>query len=304
MSGVDATFTDPVAAAIRELRALRDRADYVICLAHLGDDLDFAAAVDVDSMPCGHETVRRVRRVDGTLLVQTGGNGTEIVGVVIDGDEPTVTFHATTDAPPDQNVAAATYRCRRNAVGLNEVVATVADPVERTADVRFGGECRLGNFVTDVYREETGADAGLVHSASLREGPPLADAVTVADAIGVVPFETPLVELELTGGDLRAALEWVGEPFGDEDGVNLHLSGARVRLDGGHVADLRIDDGAFDAEKTYRVVLMNYLPQTEYFPTLSAENVTIEHGPQYEAVVAHTRDGSLRVNCDGRIRRG
>ncbi|WP_227353104.1 bifunctional metallophosphatase/5'-nucleotidase [Haladaptatus salinisoli] len=304
MCGVNVTFTDPVSATNREAAALRERgAKYVVCLAHLGDDPNFAAAVDVDAVLCGHETTRRTRRVEGTLLVQTGGNGTEIAEVVFDGGEPTVTFHATAEAPIDRSVAA-TYRRRRNAAGLDDVVATVADPVERTADVRFGGECRLGNFVADAYHEETGADVGLVHSASLREGLPLADEGTVADVLGVVPFETPLVELELTGGDLRAALEWSGEPFGDEGGVNLHLSGARVRLDGGRIAELRIGGGAFDAGKTYRAALMNYLPRTEYFPTLSAENVVAERGPQYEAVVAHARDGGLRVNCDGRIRRG
>ncbi|WP_433628692.1 5'-nucleotidase C-terminal domain-containing protein [Halomicrococcus sp. NG-SE-24] len=302
MSGADLQFTDPAAAVNREAARLRERgADRVVALAHLGDDPAFAAAVDADAVLCGHETERRIRRIDGTLLVQTADG--ELAEVTL-GDDTDVTVHDVTDAPLDEDVTA-TYRRRRAAAGVDAVVARVDDPIERAPDVRYGGECRLGNFVTDAYRAGADADVGFVHSASLREGPLLADDVTVGDVVGVAPFPTALVELELSGSDLRAAVEWTGEPFGRDDGVGLHVSGACVRRDeDGDLRAVRVGGDPLDAGATYSVALMNYLPSVEQFPTLTADDVVAEYGPQYEHLVAHARAGGLAaVECEGRIRR-
>ena len=157
---------DPVEAARAAAADLRERADYVVGLSHCGQhDPEVAAAADADLVIGGHRHERYADTHDGTLLVRTGGTG--VVEATTDGE---YTFYDTPDATPDPALFD-TYTRVREALGLDEIVAHVDEPIERDGEMLIGGESRLGNFVADAYRATTGVDVGVMHAGSLRTGP-------------------------------------------------------------------------------------------------------------------------------------
>ena len=332
----DLTFGDPVAAASDALADLD--VDYRVVLAHCGaEDPRVAREVDADVVLGGHLHSRRADRFDGTLLVRTSAGGTELAEVAL-GAESTVEFHevdpgsfdaAAERTDPTAAAVADTYRERRRALGVDEVVARVEDPLPRTERERFGGESRVGNFAADAMRAATGAgtvaadggesddggetdssesgpaDLGLFPGGSVRTGDPLAGAVTIGDVVSVCPFGGPVVECELDGADLRAVLEEAAHPHdGDRGWVQFHVSGGRVVwTDANDLASVTIGGEPLDPTETYRVATPEYVVFIDAFAPLSRESAVAEHDEQWRALVSHAREGGLDVDCGGRIAR-
>ncbi len=295
------SFEDPVTATQRATEALDDRgAEFVVVLSHLGAGDDaLARATDVDAVLGGHVHSRRAERVAGTLLTRPGSGGRCVAEV--DLDAGTARLHDVDGASaPD---AAAQFRGRARDAGLDEVVAHV-DEMPRDDATTFGGECRVGNFVAGAFRRVAGADVGLVNSGGLRAGGPLADEVTRADLVSLIPFEEPLAVAHVSGARLREALgtaHGVGEP----DRWHVHLAGARVVYDteAGAVRELCVDGDPVDAETTYAVALPDFLLRTEReFPGLSARDRDRDLRPGYEALVVDARRRGIDPAVDGRVR--
>jgi 2',3'-cyclic-nucleotide 2'-phosphodiesterase (5'-nucleotidase family) len=299
-------FTDPLPAAREAVDALRaEGVDYVVALSHLGtDDDDLARALDVDVVLGGHVHDERVDRVDGAVLTRPGVNGSVVMEVSL--DDGAVTRHEVADAPVDEDVARALCAHERNA-GLDTAVASVDDPVARDQDAAFGGESRLGNWVTDAYRWATGADVALQNAGGIREGPPLAGAVTAADVVGLVPFEEPIDVAALTGAELRAVLaEGAGDHVAFErDGWwHAHLSGASVTVDEDTrgVTDARVGGEPIDPDGTYTLASSAYLLYTDHeFPSLT-EAHRVERGDlQYDVLVDYAREHGIDPELEGRV---
>jgi 2',3'-cyclic-nucleotide 2'-phosphodiesterase (5'-nucleotidase family) len=309
------SFGDPVAAGRRAVDRLRAAGvDRVVALSHLGGGDDALAALDVDAILGGHVHSRRADRVDGTLIVRPGVNGRAVAEVDLE-PTPSVRFHETGDAaredpaPGDSDDSfAARLRERRAAGGLDEVLARVDEPIERSSGVVHGGECRVGNLVADAYRWATGAEVGLANAGGIRPGDPIGLAVTRGELIGLVPFDEPVVLARVPGGDLRDALgeaAGVGVDFGEPDWWHGHVSGARIVHDpDGGLRAARVGGEPIDPDREYAVATASYLlGSDDEFPSLG-ERHRVEAGPvQYEALTAYARDRGLDPAVEGRIRR-
>ncbi|MFB6220382.1 MAG: bifunctional UDP-sugar hydrolase/5'-nucleotidase [Halolamina sp.] len=313
------TFTDPIEAAqdaVADLRA--EGVDYVVALSHLGGgDDELARRVDVDAVLGGHVHTVRTDYIEGTLCTRPGVNGHQFIEVTLGAESPgrgagDGGIHASarvvdpSDAPVHDGLTDALQR-RLEAAGLNEVVATADDPFERTEETTFGGESRIGNFVADAYRAAGDADIGLQNGGGIREGPPLHGEVRIADLVSVLPFEEPVVVVELTGAELLDALaEADGEmlDFGEPDWWHAHLSGARVVWDDeeNRIVEATVDGDPIDPEGLYRVATAEYLLHSDHeFPTIGERHRAAELGIQHEVLADHARDGGLDVAVEGRV---
>ena len=212
---------------------------------------------------------------------------------------------ASSDEPPAAASVAETYRERRAALGVDEVVAHVDDPLVRTERERFGGESRVGNFAADAMRASADAQLGLFPGGSVRTGDPITGAVTVDDVVSVCPFAGPVVELELDGAALRTVLAEAAYPHpGDRGWVQFHVSGGRVVwTDESELARATVGGDPLDPDRTYRVAAPEYVVTIESFGPLHRDSVVAEHDEQWQALVAHARDGGLDAECEGRIAR-
>lgn len=300
-------FEDPIGAARGALDALRDRGvDHLIVLSHLGAaDEELAAELDVDVVLGGHVHSERVERIEGTLLTRPGVNGEVVLEVDLDGRRA-VTHHEVTDAPVHDGVADALRR-RMRAADLEEVVATVEDPIDRSEETVFRGESRVGNFVADAYRWTMGTDVGLQNSGGIRSGEPLRGEVTLADLISLVPFEESVAVAALSGAELLDTLRQADGSrvaFGEADWWHAHLSGARIvwDSDSGDLKRATVGGEPIDPAATYTVATTRYLFHSDHeFPAIDERHL-VEEGPiQYEALVDFARAEGIDPAVEGRI---
>jgi UDP-sugar diphosphatase len=307
----DLQFTDPYEAAERagdELTAAG--VDRIVALSHLGSgDDELARRVDVDVILGGHVHVERDEVVAGTRLLRPGANGHVIYEVMFGADGAVdVTRHETADAPIADDVVNA-LQGRIEAAGLDEVVAVVDRPLDRRGSTVYGGESRIGNFVADAYRWAMATDVGLQNSGGIREGPPLAGEVTVADLVSVIPFEEPVVRAELTGAELLSVFRESSAAvvdFGEPGWWHSHLSGATVVWDddANELRSAQVGGEPVDPDRTYTLATSAFLLHTDHeFPTLTERHRAGEGDIQFEVLAAYARECGIDPGIEGRIRR-
>ncbi len=305
----DLTVTDPVSAVANATGTLRDRGvDVIVVLAHLADDEQIALQCDVDVILGGHVHADRIQRLDDTVLTRPRAGGNTLYEIVLEDDgTASINRHTVDDAPVAERVVHA-LQARKRRAGLGTVVATVDRPIERTEATTHRGESRIGNFVADAYRWYTGADIALQNAGGIRGGEPLAGSVTVADLIGIVPFEESIVTTELTGAEIvDLCREASGQriDIGEPDWWHAHLSGAEVVWDrtDGSLVDVRVGGEPVDSTAQYTLATSAYLAVTEYeFPTLSESHVVSEGPVQYDVLVEYAQDVGIDPSVEGRIR--
>jgi len=308
-SARELSFADPIPAAETAIAELRTAgADHVVALSHLGrGDDELARRTNVDLILGGHVHSRRIDRVNGTVVARPGVNGRAIVEAELTDEVRAELLEPAAFDPEPVPTVLEGLRAYARGAGLDRVVGHAETPLCRTNETVYGGESRIGNFVTDAYRVAADADVGLQNSGGIRLGPPLAGEVTVADCISIVPFEEQLVTVELSGDDLRAvAAEMAGTTtgFGEDGWWHGHVSGARIVYDRGtdRLETLTVDGRPVAADRRYQVALPEYLLYTdEEFPTIGSRNRVAEHGIQHELLVEHARAGGLEVAVEGRI---
>lgn len=304
----DLTVTDPVAAVAESSQSLRDRdVDVIVVLAHLADDERIALQCDVDVILGGHVHAERIQRIDGTVLTRPRAGGQSLYEIIrTDDGTISVDRHTIDDAPVVDNVIT-DLRERKRRAGLESVVDTVDRPIERTEEATLRGESRIGNFVADAYRWYTDADVALQNAGGIRGGEPLAGSVTVADLMGIVPFEEPIVTAEITGAELcDLCREASGEriDIGEPDWWHAHVSGIELVWDrtDDSLVEARIRGTPVDPAATYTLATSAYLPVTDHeFPTLSERHVVSEGPIQYDVIVEYARQTGIDPTIDGRI---
>ncbi|WP_048075162.1 bifunctional UDP-sugar hydrolase/5'-nucleotidase [Haloquadratum walsbyi] len=306
----DLYFTNPYDAAENAVETLRAAdVDYVVALSHLGSgDGELAQQVDIDVILGGHLHRKRHEWIDGTLCLRPGANGKAIIEVTLDTGEITATRHETANAPLADDVVSA-LQGRIETAGLDEVVAHVSEPLERTDSAVFGGESRIGNFVADAYRWALDTDIGLQNSGGIRNGPALCGDITVADLIGVIPFNEHIVRAELTGETLRAVLRESAASvvdFGEPEWWHSHLSGVTVVWDDDAetLQTAYVDNELIDPEQSYTLATSAYVLHSDHeFPTLSNRHRVGEGDIQFEVLIEYVRERGIDAAMEGRVQR-
>lgn len=120
-------------------------------------------------------------------------------------------------------------------------------------------ETTLGNFVTDIMREYTGAEIALLNAGSLRasidEGP-----VTVEAVFKTMPYENEIVIVELTGEELMQVLSRaVSGAKVDEDGGFLHVSGLTLAIKDRKPENVRVGGAPVDSKRHYTVAITDFM---------------------------------------------
>ena len=185
---------------------------------------------------------------------------------------------------PDPEVAAivaeATAVAReRGSVPLGEITADLNRAVQSGGSENRGAESTLGNFVADVQlwaTQDAGAQVAFMNPGGLRADlkyaanpQTLGDAtgrVTYAEAAAVQSFANTLVTLDLTGDQIRQALEQQWQPAGASRPV-LHLGVSKnltytydpAAAAGSRITAIWLDGAPLDPAGVYRVVVNSFL---------------------------------------------
>jgi len=130
--------------------------------------------------------------------------------------------------------------------------ADVAIPKEATPT----GESLMANVIADAMLEATkkaGSVAAFVNSGGVR-GSMEPGKITYGEAISIEPFGNTLTVLDLSGAELKAAIEegiGTGGQLNPSHGTSYHIGGKQA-------SQIMVDGAPLDESKTYRVTLLNF----------------------------------------------
>ncbi len=317
-----------IETARREAQRLREAgADLIVAVTHSEwkDDLRLAKTGLIDVILSGHDHNLFVAYDGRTAIAETQADGAQVVAVdlavsVSDAPARKVTWTPkfrildTADVAPDPVIVARASEIRaRLDKGLDEPIGVTQTELDgRKSSIRTR-ETALGDFIADAMREATRADVAILNGGAIRGDAVLAAGATVTRkaVLAALPFANRLVTLELSGADLRAALESAYGALGRDAGRFAQISGARLALrrdaiPGSRLASVDIGGAPLDETRVYRVATNDYLANGKdgYDAFLRGKSlVTEDAAPLVSAVVieAIRRTGALAPRVDGRI---
>lgn len=232
-------------------QARRAGADYVVVLAHLGDNerIGHPSSISliantrgVDAVIDGHDhdiiTERLIANKEGkpVLLTSSGANFANIGKLSIrtdgtlrselidaDNTQPDPATQQFVDKIKEEALAKGNF-----SVGYSEVELSIYD-AEENRIVRTQ-ECNIGDFCADAFRQFTSADIALINGGGIRASIARGD-VTLNNLYDVMPFCDRAYVGIITGKELLNALEIAVHALPEEDGVFMQVSGLKFTID-------------------------------------------------------------------------
>ena len=327
------TVTDYCTVAKKLVKEMRKKAkvNAVVGITHLSmaQDKELAKCAQFDLILGGHEHT----------LLQSSSNGTPIFKMTADAREMgkfNLSFNASTKrfesldweiiSVTDKIAEAPEFAPVANKYkGLLEklAVGVGATAVELDALSKSNRqmETNVGNFIADEYRKAVGADVGMVNGGSIRAdltyvpGP-----LTKRDVLSILPFNNPIVKVEVTGKVLKQILEHgvarsgVGED--NEPGRFPQVSGVRFEYDikrpaGSRIVSITVGGMAINDSNTYTIATSDFLVSRggDGYTMLKQGKVLTDaitapkDSEVFEAAIKASLNATISPAVDGRIKK-
>jgi 5'-nucleotidase len=268
-------FCDTAREIVPKMRAAG--ADAVIGLTHLFmyQDKELAKCADFDLILGGHEHTLLQSSSNGTPIFKMTADARELGRFNLNFDTKTKKLESidwevipVTDQTPDAPEFAVVFDKYKDLLQkLSEPVGLTGVPLDALSLSNRTKETNIGNFIADSYRAAVGADVGLLNGGSVR-----ADltynpgTLTMRDVLSILPFNNPVVKVEVTGALLREILEHgVARSAEDnEPGRFPQISGLSFKFDttrpaGQRVSDVLVGGRPLDDKKTYTLATSDFL---------------------------------------------
>jgi 5'-nucleotidase / UDP-sugar diphosphatase len=220
----------------------------------------------------------------------------------------------TATVKPDPQVAQAVKALNRDLLkDLDVEIAKTAVILDsRSAMVRTG-ETAIGNLIADALRASTGADAALINGGAIRANRPYpaGSAIKRSDVFAELPFGNRVGVIEISGTDLKAAIENGLGLLPAAAGRFPQVSGLIIEADahrpaGQRVLSIKVAGEPLQEAKIYKVATNDFLARggDGYFTFRSAKQLIRGFdGPLVvNEVMAYVRKlGTVRTGVEGRI---
>ncbi len=255
----------------------RAGANTIIGLTHMfmGQDKKVSYCADFDVILGGHEHTLLQSSANGTPIFKMTADAREVgkfdlyvdkkTGKLISMDWKVIPINETIADAPEFAAVVAKYKDlleKHSAkVGATSVVLDALSYSSRTK------ETNVGNFIADAYRNVTGADIGLVNGGSIRADLLYNPGVlTKRDVLSILPFNNPIVKIEVTGKQLMEVLEHGvarsredNEPgrFPQVSGVNFTFDASK--LPGQRITKATVGGKPIDSNAIYSLATSNFL---------------------------------------------
>ena len=278
----DLRFLPTIETAKTQATALRqDGADFIVVVMHAerGDSLVLQAARAADLILTGHTHDLFVNFDGLNAIVESGYNGLYVTVADIDitvttrnGKRETTWWPQfriidTATVTPDPDVAAVVARFDEAfAREMDVAIATTAVELDsRNATVRTR-EAAIGNLFADAMRNAAHADAALMNGGGIRAGKiyPAGSPITRRDVLAELPFNNKVVAVEMSGRDLKRALENGLIQLPASGGRFPQVSGIAVEADirrapGERITSMTIGGAPLDDNRMYKVVTNDFI---------------------------------------------
>lgn len=320
----DLDVEEPKIAVQRSVEALRDEVDLIIVLTHQGKtapmqtdaesdprlfrgidaDIALAGAVPgIDVIFGGHSDAGTpdpvVHPETGTIIMQTYGQATHlgVLQVELEPDgggirsfEGKLIPVASSTLAPDPIVRDKIAAYRDSFPALQDVVGET----EKILFRRYIEESSIGHLIADVFKTVSGADVGLIHSGGIRKDLP-AGPIRREDVLDIYPFVDNLIKVELTGRQLRAAIE---QSLSLERGL-LQVSGLTVIYDldrpvGNRATSIKLAEEDLQDDQILTVAVAGFLAEGgDLYPMFPQGTVTGEYGKVSDVLLEHIKTAGV-----------
>ncbi len=243
----------PYAAALEAAvpEVLADGAKVIVVIAHICSYEILALAprasqLGIAMIGGGHCHERFNQVVDGVALVQAGSNLRAYGRVDITYDPAAeritdikVNVKSNNNGSQDDNIAAlvASWQVKIDAE-LQHVIGYTEDGIPQ-------GSNAMLNMVADAWLAAYPADVAISNPGGFRQDLPPGD-ITLADVVGMLPFDNYLIDVELTGAQLIESVK---------HGARRSALGGMTTKGGYKLAD----DTSIDQSATYHVLVNNFM---------------------------------------------
>jgi len=274
-------FAPAVATAKSTAAELRKSgADLVVVVAHttVQDDIRLVSSGDFDIVLSGHDHDLILNYDGRSVLAEAKSDGEMLVAIDLDIEVKTeparqVTWHPrfrivdTADVTPDAAVATRIAEIKGGlAKDLDvEIGSTVTALDSRKAAVR-GSETAIGNFIADAMRVAVHAEVAVMNGGGIRADRTYEAGMrlTRRDIYAELPFGNKLVLVEMTGANLKAALENAVFYAGRPEGRFAQVSGLRMKVrkdavPGSKITSIEVGGQPLDPGRTYKVATNDFL---------------------------------------------
>ncbi len=207
-----------------------EKVNAVIGLTHLfmAQDKKLAQCAEFDLILGGHEHTLLQSSSNGTPIFKMTADARELGKFNLNFDAKTKKLNSidwevipVTDQIADAPEFAPVFDKYKDLLQkLAEPVGKTATELDALSVSNRTKETNIGNFIADTYRKATNSAIGFVNGGSIR-----ADltynpgTLTKRDVLSILPFNNPIVKVELTGKTLKAILEHgVARSGAGEDG--------------------------------------------------------------------------------------
>lgn len=269
---------DPCMVAKKLVPEMRARgAEVIVALTHLSisDDKALTHCVPIDVVVGGHEHVVLQAVSAGTPILKAGSDARHLGRIDVNyqtADKKVQSIDwqlipVTDKIKDDPEVAAVIQEYdSKLSTELDRPIAetkTEWDALQATNESR---ETNLGNLIADAYREETGADVAMFNGGSIRSNQTYGPGkLTKRDILSLLPFENPVVKIEVRGAVIQQALEHGVATVGIKaDGRFPQVSGMTVEYDaskpvGTRVSKILINGKPLVADSKYTLATNGYV---------------------------------------------
>jgi 5'-nucleotidase len=281
--GPGVAFADYTEAATSASGALKELgADFIIVISHGGETLERGltrSVKDVDLVLGGHDHLARTVYDGRDMTASSGSQGEFIAKTVITLDKvekrgkisvvwkPSFDLMATAPAVTDAKVQSQVdeYSAALDRELGQVIGSTTVEMDTRRASIR-SMETAFGNLVADASRAATGADVGLANGGGIRGDTvyPAGTELTRKIILTELPFGNSTVKLQVTGAQLRAALEHGVSGIEDGQGRFPQVSGMSYSFDGSkpvgsRIVEVLVAGKPLDDAATYTLSTNNYV---------------------------------------------
>jgi 5'-nucleotidase len=332
--GEGVEFRDPCLTARGAIRALRARGvRTVVAVTHLtlaADKRLARCAPGIDAIIGGHEHTVLTSLSGRTPIFKMGSDARNLGRIdlliskrtraLVSMDWEIIPVTDETEEDPRAASVVAEFEKTLSAE-LDKPVGRTAVPLDARQETNRTRETNLGSYIADAYRQQTGAQVALLNGGSIRSNTTYAPGeLTKRDVLSILPFENPIVMVEVTGAQIRAALEHGVSRVREEKEAGLfpQVSGLRFTYDGRRPAGARVtsitiwinenENAPLDDGKTYTLAANTYvLGGGDGYTMFKGVKflITPEEAQVEPAVLMNTisKAGEIAPRTDGRIRR-
>jgi len=267
-------FFSPIETVARYMKELKNRADIVVVLSHIGFPADRVLAqkvkgIDVIVGGHSHTKLAKPARVGDTIIVQAWEHG-KALGILdltikdgkMIGVEGCLEEIKPDKAKEDKAILAMVnkYKERMDAIFSESIGEAEMDLDGENVRKR---ETNLGNFVADIMRRASGADVTVINGGGIRTSIKQGE-IRVKDVYAVLPFDNYIVAIQLTGKQIREALEHGVSAVEDGEGRFPQVSGLTFKYSpsqsrGSRIKEISVAGRPIDFDREYVVATNDFL---------------------------------------------